>query len=274
MWKHVAQSLSGPSHEAAGSVCQDSHLVRVLGNGGDDGDDDGDDNEATETIFVCVADGAGSANHSDVGSALACEAIANSAAQYLESHGNFGRLQLENVLGWFETLREKFRSAADLQGCNMRELATTLCAAILSPEGSFFFQIGDGAITVCSNGVYGVVFWPQSGEYANVTNFVTSDMFKYHIEFQATTSRISEIAIFTDGIERLALNFESRTPHLPFFQPLFQAVRSSTAGDHLAADLGLFLQSDSVKDRSDDDKTLILATRLLGPTEDLANAVD
>ncbi|NOZ39956.1 MAG: protein phosphatase 2C domain-containing protein [Planctomycetes bacterium] len=271
MWKHVAQSLPGPSHEAAGSVCQDSHLVRLLGN--DDASDS--DNGATETIFACVADGAGSADHSDVGSALTCQAIANSAEQYLESHGSFRRLQLDHVLSWFENLHEKLRSAADLHGCNFRELATTLCAAILSPEGSFFFQIGDGAITACNNGVYGVVFWPQSGEYANVTNFVTSDRFKYHFEFQATTSKISEIAIFTDGIERLALNFESRTPHLPFFQPLFQAVRSSTPGDHLAADLGKFLQSESVKNRSDDDKTLILATRLLGPAEEVqANAVD
>ncbi len=263
MWKHVAQSLQGPSHASDGSVCQDSHLVRVLHDGGGDG--------AAQTIFACVADGAGSATRSDIGSALTCEAIAECATRYLESHGNFRQLQLDNVLAWCETIREKLRTAADTHGCKLRDLATTLCAAILTPEGSFFFQIGDGAITVCSNDVYGVVFWPQSGEYANVTNFITSDLFKNHLEFQATTSKISEIALFTDGIERLALNFECQTPHLPFFKPLFQAVRSSANGDNLAADLGQFLQSDSVKNRSDDDKTLILATQLSG---DSTNAVD
>jgi len=259
VWKHVAQSLQGPSHEANGSVCQDSHLVRVLRDGGD-----GSDNEATQTIFACVADGAGSAKRSDIGSALACEVIADSAAHFLESHGDFCQLQLNTVLAWLETLREKLRTAADSHGCDVRDLATTLCAAILAPEGSFFFQIGDGAITVGNNGVYGVVFWPQSGEYANVTNFVTSDKFKNHLEFQATTSKFSEIALFTDGIERLALNFEAQTPHVPFFQPLFSALRTSANGNQLATDLGKFLQSDSVKDRSDDDKTLILATQLSG----------
>jgi len=152
-------------------------------------------------------------------------------------------------------------------------MATTLCAAILSPQGSIFFQIGDGAITVGNNGVYGVVFWPQSGEYANVTNFMTSDKFRNELEFQATTSKFTEIALFTDGIERLALNFESQTPHLPFFQPLFKAVQLSDNGDSLATDLGKFLESDSVKNRSDDDKTLILATQIAEPKrEDLADA--
>lgn len=265
MWKHVAQSLQGPSHEANGSVCQDSHLVRVLRDSGD---------ESAQTIFACVADGAGSAKRSDIGSALACEAIADSAEQYLDSHSDFCQLQLNTVLAWFESLREKLRTAADTHDCNIRDLATTFCAAILAPEGSFFFQIGDGAITVGNNGVYGVVFWPQSGEYANVTNFVTSDKFKYHLEFQATTSKISEVALFTDGIERLALNFEAQTPHVPFFQPLFSAVRTSANGDQLATDLGNFLQSDSVKNRSDDDKTLILATQLSGAHTGDTDAVD
>jgi len=95
------------------------------------------------------------------------------------------------------------------------------------------------------------------------------------LEFQATTSKVSDIALFTDGIERLALNFENQTPHLPFFLPLFQAVRSSVDGDNLEADLGHFLQSESVKNRSDDDKTLILATQLSETeSEEVGDAAD
>ena len=258
MWKHVAQSLQGPSHEADGSVCQDSHLVRVIGN------------PDCETLITCAADGAGSARHSDIGSAIACESIAENAINHYETHGNFSSLQLDDVLAWCERVRERLRAAADTQGCQVRDLATTLCTAIVSPEGSFFFQIGDGAITVGSNGIYGVVFWPQSGEYANATNFITSDQFKSHLEFQAITSKVTDLALFTDGIERLALNFENQTPHLPFFRPLFQAVRSSSNGANLADDLGQFLQSDSIKNRSDDDKTLILASQ----HSEAADAVD
>ena len=36
----------------------------------------------------------------------------------------------------------------------------------------------------------------------------------------------SDVALLTDGMERLALRFDSRTPHLPFFEPFFQALRT------------------------------------------------
>ena len=262
MWKHVAQSLQGPSHAATGSACQDSNIVRYVGAG------------EAQTIIACAADGAGSAKRSDVGSAIACEAIADIAERYFKSNGDFTQLQLDNVIEWCESVREKLRHAADEKKCRMRDLATTLCVAILSPKCSIFFQIGDGAITVGKNGVYGVVFWPQSGEYANVTNFMTSDNYQDNIEFQATRSNFSELALFTDGLERLALDFETQTPHLPFFQPLFNAVRSSNNGDNLGKDLAQFLQSDSVKNRSDDDKTLVLATQALESPAGDGNAAD
>lgn len=255
MWRHVAQSLQGPSHAAAGTVCQDSHLVHVLGEA------------AAQTMIACSADGAGSAKHSDIGSKLVCEVIVDKATQHYESHGNFNQLQRADIIAWCEGARERFRTVADDQDCEMRDLATTLCVAILTPEGSFFFQIGDGAITVGRQGVYGVVFWPQSGEYANVTNFLTSDRFQDKVEFEATSSCFTDVALFTDGIERLALNFENQIPHLPFFMPLFHAVRATVKGGDLDADLKQLLQSDSVNNRSDDDKTLILATQLSEATD-------
>jgi len=260
VWRHVAQSLQGPSHAAENSACQDSHVVRLLGKG---------PSEASEVLIACAADGAGSAKHSDVGSALACQTIVDNASRYFDSHGNFSSLNLEEILAWCENIREKLLLTAQQHGYPMRELATTLCAAIVSPAGSFFFQIGDGAITIGHHGVYGVVFWPQSGEYANTTNFITSENYKSYLEFQAITTQISDFAIFTDGLERLALNFDTQTPHLPFFLPLFQAIRSTTGGANLADDLGKFLKSESITNRSDDDKTLILATQLAEATDEV-----
>jgi hypothetical protein len=66
----------------------------------------------------------------------------------------------------------------------------------------------------------------------------------------------------TDGMERLALRFDSRTPHLPFFEPFFQALRTGDASRDLDGALLRFLESESVRSRSDDDKTLILASRI------------
>jgi hypothetical protein len=120
------------------------------------------------------------------------------------------------------------------------------------------------------HGVYGVAFWPQSGEYANSTNFLPSPEFEQRLEFHSTTSQFSDIALMTDGLERLALRFDIRTPHGPFFEPLFRALRKSKDVGSLNEELRKFLTSDPVQSRSDDDKTLILASRDSGNVGDVA----
>ena len=250
MWRHIAQSLQGPSHLADGAACQDSHIVRTLGEG------------PTRTLVACVADGAGSARFAAAGSTIACNTLLENAAAHFEAHGGrFDDLQRDDLLQWCEAARARIQGEATAADCNCREFATTLCVAIAAPDCSVFFQIGDGAIIAGNHGIYGVVFWPQSGEYANSTNFLTADDFEDRLDFLTTTSRCSEIALFTDGLERLALRFDSRTPHQPFFAPLFRALRSAADLDGLNEGLRQFLASDSVQVRSDDDKTLILATR-------------
>jgi hypothetical protein len=186
----------------------------------------------------------------------------HSATQYFEAHRSFADLTWDVVVEWCDQARAKLAEDAMSRGADLRELATTLCAAIISPTRSFFFQIGDGAIVLNRNGIWGIAFWPQSGEYANTTNFLTSNEYRNFLQFSATANGFSDVALLTDGMERLALRFDSRTPHRPFFEPLFQALRTDNNSRDLAEDLRKFLQSESVRSRSDDDKTLILASRI------------
>jgi Protein phosphatase 2C len=249
VWRHIAQSQQGASHLSDGTACQDSNLVRVLGDG------------RANTLVACVADGAGSAKFADAGSAIACTAIIENAAAHYEASGGFDRLSRDDVLRWCEDARSRIENEAALRECNCRELATTLCVVIAAPNSTIFFQIGDGAIIVGARDIFGVVFWPQSGEYANSTNFLTADDYDARLEFLTITNRCSDLALFTDGLERLALRFDSKTPHEPFFTPLFRALRSADDLAGLSAGLSRFLASESVQARSDDDKTLILASR-------------
>jgi hypothetical protein len=215
----------------------------------------------SRTLVACVADGAGSAQHSELGSSIACNAIIENATKYFEANDGFEDLQQQTFLEWCEDARTRIIDAASLHDCKTREFATTLCVAIIGPTTSFFSQIGDGAIILGNDVLYGVVFWPQSGEYANSTNFLTSDEYEQQLEFLATPSKCSKVALMTDGIERIALKFDSQTPHTPFFDPLFRALKSAADIDSLNEGLRGFLGSDSVQVRSDDDKTLILAAR-------------
>jgi len=250
VWRHIGQSLQGSSHQADETPCQDTHGVRLLGKA------------PPRTLVACVADGAGSAKHSEVGSSIACHSIIENAAKYFEVNGGIDNLGLEDVVAWCEDARSRIMDAACLHDRPPRDFATTLSVAIIGPNASFFFQIGDGAIIVGNGPLYGVVFWPQSGEYANSTNFLTSDTYQEQLEFLATqTPRCSKLALMTDGLERIALRFDAQTPHVPFFDPLFRALESSADLDSLSEGLRGFLGSSSVQHRSDDDKTLILASR-------------
>lgn len=250
VWRHIAQSVQGLHHSADGIPCQDHCLVRLFGD------------EPDSALVACVADGAGYSPHSDIGSALACESIVQSAAAHFETKRTFANLEAGDVLQWCDTARDKIYHCAERDQRQPRDYATTLCAAVVSDRRSVFFQVGDGAIVVRKNAVCGVVFWPQSGEYINTTTFLTSAEYRDRLAVATTAAGFSDVALFTDGIERLALKFDSLTPHLPFFQPLFGALRAASNVEALAGDLGRLLQSDSVRNKTDDDKTLVLASRI------------
>lgn len=248
MWRCISGSVRGPSHSKSGAPCQDSHLTRELSRLGEG------------SLVACVADGAGSASMSQDGSALACETIVELATELFDSTGgSFETLTSEVAMAWTREAHERIERLAELRKEKIREYATTLCVACLSPGHAAFWQIGDGAIVVRRNGVFGVVFWPQSGEYANSTMFLTGEHFEQHVEYQAASGEFEDIALFTDGIERQALSFEGQTPHPPFFTPLFGALRSAADPAALNPELARFLDSESMKSRSDDDKTVVLA---------------
>ncbi|MEN0111044.1 MAG: PP2C family serine/threonine-protein phosphatase [Planctomycetota bacterium] len=246
MWRHIAGSVTGPSHERTGAPCQDSHVVRFLSARGED------------HCVACVADGAGSGEHSHDGSRLACESIAESATERFERDGSFTSVDEATVGDWCTDARDRIVQLAESRGHASRDYATTLCVALVSPTGTAFFQIGDGVIVARRNGVFGVVFWPASGEYANSTDFLTGENYRDRLRFSSAEGPFADLALMTDGVERLALSFESLTAHPPFFQPLFDALRAADDPEPLNAELARFLRSESVTSRSDDDKTVVL----------------
>ena len=67
--------------------------------------------------------------------------------------------------------------------------------------------------------------------------------------------------MFTDGLQGLALKLPARTPHEPFFAPLFAFAADAGGAGDAQAQLASFLSGPRVAARSDDDITLVLATR-------------
>jgi hypothetical protein len=253
MWKLLFQSVQGTAHERAGPPCQDSCLVRLRRSG-----------QGPVLILAC-ADGAGSASHADVGARLACRGIARLVLADLGDGLPVAQIERDTVLSWHERLRRDLQKEAERRQLEWHQLASTLLLAVVGEQAAAFSQIGDGAIVRADGDAYRTVFWPQNGEYANSTNFVTDEDFADNLAFELRPGPVDELALFTDGLQMLALNFADRTVHQPFFQPMFRKLRAADPGEGLPRALRQFLRSPAVNQRSDDDKTLLLATRLEDP---------
>ncbi|MCG5077498.1 protein phosphatase 2C domain-containing protein [Paraburkholderia sp. RG36] len=213
------------------------------------------------SFLVClVSDGAGSARFAAQGSALACSAAMASIEATLQSGETLCR---DKAVGWLETVRSAIQAAADKAQGASRDYACTLLGAVVGERNALFFQIGDGAIVVTNPAARGVVFWPEEGPYVNMTHFVTDEDALTNLEVVAAPMQVEEVALFSDGLQRLALSFESRMPHHPFFDPMFAVLRGKRLEDceELCDHLAKFLSSAPINERTDDDKTLVMATR-------------
>jgi len=73
---------------------------------------------------------------------------------------------------------------------------------------------------------------------------------------------VQRLAVFTDGLQRLAINMAAQTPHEPFFARFFSILAKASLQDEeqLQDALETFLKSQPVEERTDDDRTLVLAT--------------
>lgn len=267
-WRYAFTSVAGTSHIRGALPCQDASVCQLLATPA-----------GTSVLVAIVADGAGSAAHSEEGAQLACTLLLEEITTLLDTGGAIEEVSKEFIGAWLTHFQHAIIGRAEAQGCGVREFACTLLAAIIGEEGGAFFQIGDGAIVVSTNDdpdEYGWIFWPQRGEYENVTVFITDPRAGDYLQHEVAARRFDEIALFTDGLQRLALHFATSSVHNPFFRPMFAPLRTASSG-HLTAmseALARFLDSPAINSRTDDDKTLVLATRRTGQPPTNAAAAD
>lgn len=251
MWRFIGASVVGTSHIEAGAPPQDECFAELLTAA------DG------SLVLVCaVADGAGSATEGARGAELAVLTVVQAVEEHLK-RSTVATVTEDTNRGFLERVRAAIRREADEQGRVPRDYACTLLCAVIGERHAACVQVGDGAIVAASGGAHGVVFWPAAGPYANMTHFVCDDDAQENVQSMCVEARIDEVALFSDGLQRLALSFANLTPHAPFFDPMLAALRAAPDEEcpDLEEQLRQFLGSAAVNQRTDDDKSLILATR-------------
>ncbi|WP_292370759.1 PP2C family serine/threonine-protein phosphatase [Methanoregula sp. UBA64] len=249
-WKHLSLSVTGSSHSARNEPGQDYCRAGAL-------------RFSDRDYFVgLAADGAGSTSRGGTGAEIACETLYARILDAIRGGENLPRdPETGTVAVWITSCRDAIARRAVSDGLPLREYACTLIGVVATEGYLLCFQVGDGCIVMGDGTGYRTVFWPEQGEYANTTFFITDDAFAGHIRTEYGTTCPAEIALFTDGLQNLVLSFSTRTVHEGFFKPLFAALRKNPENGFvdLSGHLRALLSSDDVNARSDDDKTLVLA---------------
>jgi hypothetical protein len=245
-WRAVGASVKGTSHVKFDLPCQDYCAYQHILVG------------STPALLIAIADGAGSARLSEIGARASVDHLLRTVPAELTS---ILQLNEEEARRWFESTRQYLGDVASEQAAELRDLACTILFAVASESASFFAQIGDGGWVVQQNGEYFAPTWPVGGEYVNETIFLTSPNWAAGMTCRMVLGGVSAIAGFTDGLQRLALQLDSKSVHVPFFDPLFAVLRAAEYETSLISPLIEFLSSERVAERTDDDKTLVLACR-------------
>jgi hypothetical protein len=135
--------------------------------------------------------------------------------------------------------------------------------AALGPTTTAAAQIGDGAIIVHEeDGTIVSITKPDCSEYINEVTCLISPNAVETAQCLFLPRPVRSAAVFTDGIQMLTLRLPTWDPFVPFFEPVFAYFQREASPAAAQAQLERMLTSSDVRGRTDDDVTLVVASRL------------
>jgi hypothetical protein len=222
---------------------QDAYAVAELGDGG---------------ILAVVSDGAGTAKFGAYGAWLTCRFLSVRFRGWFRAYPDLP--PDEELTCWIDELRDRISATAIRRQSTPRQFAATLAAIIVTPDEAATLHIGDSAVVGRKGTEWDVLCWPENGEYASSTYFVTDDP-EPRLNITRHPSGHDAFALFSDGVGDLALSHLEQAAHPRFFDPMFRPVDAASGEGRLvdlSEKLATYLAGPSVCERTDDDKTLIL----------------
>ena len=243
VWRWAAASEIGTSHIRSCDRLQDAFTVSEVGHG---------------CVLSVVSDGAGSAQFGFSGAWLACRVL---KVRFREWFSENEALPDDDTLkDWIDEIRDRISIAADRRGTSPRQFAATLAALLIAPSEILALHIGDSAIVGRRGSEWDAICWPENGDYASTTFFITDDP-EPRLNIIRQDRQHDAFALFSDGVGDLALSVMDRQAHPGFFNPMMRPVDSAHASGklkELSQKLQSYLAGRSVCERTDDDKTLVL----------------
>lgn len=244
-WRWAAASRMGTSHQRLGTRKQDAYAVHQLNHG---------------VFCAVVSDGAGSASHGGEGAAIVCRTLVSEFRKWFDNHNALP--SDEHIRCWLDGLRDRLSFAATKRDLTRRQFAATLVMLVVHGGDILALHVGDSALVGRKSGGWEAVCWPENGEFASTTYFVTDEP-DIRLHIHRMPFEYDAFALFSDGLESVALEQSTSMPYPRFFDPMIRPVDAASHAGRLrdlSDALGRYLDSDRLCDRTDDDKTLILVS--------------
>lgn len=235
-------SLTGRSHLAANTVCQDSHIFSPCAGG--------------RWQLAAVADGLGTAPRSDMGAKTALEALASRCAALPEDPDGETLLTAMRE-GFSEALTAVKKLAEATSGASgapvpVSDFDCTLSACLYDGEKACIGHVGDsGIIGLTADGRSFLLTDVQKGDAWNVVTPLRLGVEEESCVFRMEERPFSALLLVTDGLlDQIAPPLLSAQPD-PFYHRFLSLFISHTLDTDPEA-LTAVLQSDSCKAVTDD----------------------
>ena len=244
MFQSFSASVIGSAHISRKIPCHDSHQVKLL--------DDG------QSIICAVSDGMGSALHAEIGSQIAVESIVEYIMDaYLEDK----EIDVcQTIKDGYYLVQKNLENEALEQDFNVKDLNCTLLVFVaIKGDDQYIGQVGDCiAIGKSGDEPYQLFVNPQKGEYANQTFSIVNTESIDNGEYFKLEKPLTDIALMSDGLEKMTIDLATLNVSKGFFDPFFNAFSQPHFETEKASkSLQAFLSSERINKKTDDDKTLV-----------------
>lgn len=176
-------SIQGKSHIETGKVCQDSHQIADLKNG---------------WYLAIVADGVGSAKHSEIGSSIAVTALEHYCKNHIDTTYNDTALLETLHAGYHYAYKQIVQYVSKNKG-KIEEYDTTLSCALYNGKKVIWGHAGDGGILVKNiDGTFQIITSPQKGLDGISVRPLRAGESSW--EFATYKNNVAGVLLFTDGM--------------------------------------------------------------------------
>lgn len=253
---YYGTSLIGSSHIEKGSVCQDSHKAVVLPNG---------------WVVASVADGVGSAKHSEIASRIAVETVTEVCAKMISDGTKISECK-PIIFEAYKLADMRIADYADEKEDSITEYDTTLSTIIYDGKSFAYGHSGDGGIVgLLTDGKYQRITYPQKAEDGVCVIPLRAGENSW--EIGVVNGEFASLLLATDGVYDTFFPYLLKGQENEIYVPLIRYFMDNNWLDaskenikEISQSREAFLNSEAYSPVSDDKTVLVVINPNIKPT--------